>query len=53
MKENRPLGLGRRSFGGLAAGLGLAVALSACGGSSDPLSNAPSSTPVPPVANAP
>ncbi|ACL40519.1 Substrate-binding region of ABC-type glycine betaine transport system [Pseudarthrobacter chlorophenolicus A6] len=43
MKENRPLNLGRRSFGGLAAGLGLAVALSACGGSSDPLSNAPSS----------
>src|SRR5688500_20054256 len=44
MKESRPLRLGRRAFSGLAAGLGLAVALSACGGSSDPLSNAPATT---------
>lgn len=44
MKENRPHRLGRRAFGGLAAGLGMAVALSACGGSSDPLSNAPATT---------
>jgi osmoprotectant transport system substrate-binding protein len=44
MKESRPQGLGRRTFGGLAAGLGLAVVLSGCGGSSDPLSNAPASS---------
>lgn len=44
MKESRPQGLGRRTFGGLAAGLGLAVVLSACGGSSDPLSNAPATS---------
>jgi osmoprotectant transport system substrate-binding protein len=46
MKETRPRALsrsalGRRAFGGLAAGLGLAMALSACGGSSNPLSTAP------------
>ena len=41
MKETRQRALGRRAFGGLAAGVGLAVALSACGGSSDPLSTAP------------
>lgn len=44
MKESRSQGLGRRTFGGLAAGVGLAVVLSACGGSSDPLKNAPAST---------
>ncbi|WP_211880758.1 ABC transporter substrate-binding protein [Pseudarthrobacter albicanus] len=41
MKESRPRALGRRAFGGLAAGVGLALALSACGGSSNPLSSAP------------
>ncbi|MCU1555026.1 MAG: glycine/betaine transporter substrate-binding protein [Arthrobacter sp.] len=41
MKETRQRALGRRAFGGLAAGVGLAMALSACGGSSDPLSTAP------------
>jgi osmoprotectant transport system substrate-binding protein len=46
MKETRPRALsrsalGRRAFGGLAAGVGLAMALSACGGSSNPLSTAP------------
>ncbi|MDQ0768426.1 osmoprotectant transport system substrate-binding protein [Pseudarthrobacter defluvii] len=44
MKDSRPLHLGRRAFGGLAAGLGLAVVLSACGGSSDPLKNPPASS---------
>src|SRR6476661_6987045 len=44
MKNSRPQRLGRRAFTGLAAGLGLAVALSACGGSSDPLKNAPASS---------
>ncbi|KNH16899.1 glycine/betaine ABC transporter substrate-binding protein [Arthrobacter sp. ZBG10] len=39
MNESRSR-LGRRAFSGLAAGVGLAMALSACG-SSDPLSNAP------------
>ena len=41
MKETRQRALGRRAFGGLAAGVGLAMALSACGGSSDPLSTSP------------
>ncbi len=44
MKESRSYHLGRRSFSGLVAGLGLAMALSACGGSSDPLSEAPASS---------
>lgn len=44
MKNSRPQRLARRTFSGLAAGLGLAVALSACGGSSDPLSNSPAAT---------
>ena len=44
MKQSRHPRLGRRTFGGLAAGLGLAMALSACGGSSDPLSEAPETT---------
>jgi osmoprotectant transport system substrate-binding protein len=44
MKESRQHHLGRRAFSGLAAGLGLAMALSACGGSSDPLSKAPASS---------
>lgn len=44
MKESRPHHLGRRAFSALAAGLGLAMALSACGGSSDPLSNTPAPT---------
>ncbi|MGF9646829.1 ABC transporter substrate-binding protein [Pseudarthrobacter oxydans] len=44
MKESRPQGFGRRAFGGVAAGIGLAMALSACGGSSDPLSNAPATS---------
>ena len=49
MKESRPHRPGRpmvarRAFSGLAAGLGLAMALSACGGSSDPLSNAPATS---------
>lgn len=43
MKEPRQRTLGRRAFGALAAGIGLAVALSACGGSSNPLSSAPAS----------
>jgi osmoprotectant transport system substrate-binding protein len=43
MKESRQRALGRRAFGGLAAGVGLAMALSACGGSSNPLSSAPAS----------
>ena len=43
MKETRQRALGRRAFGGLAAGVGLALALSACGGSSNPLSSAPAS----------
>ncbi len=41
MKESRHHALGRRAFGGLAAGVGLAVALTACGGSPDPLGTAP------------
>jgi osmoprotectant transport system substrate-binding protein len=41
MKETRTRALGRRAFGSLAAGVGLALALSACGGSSNPLSSAP------------
>jgi osmoprotectant transport system substrate-binding protein len=41
MKETHPSILGRRAFGGLAAGVGLALALSACGGGSDPLGSAP------------
>jgi osmoprotectant transport system substrate-binding protein len=41
MKETRQGALGRRAFGGLAAAVGLAVALSACGGSSDPLATSP------------
>jgi osmoprotectant transport system substrate-binding protein len=41
MKETRPRALGRRAFGGLAAGVGLVLALSACGGASNPLSSAP------------
>ncbi|WP_230008997.1 ABC transporter substrate-binding protein, partial [Microbacterium sp. Bi128] len=44
MKESRQRGLGRRAFGGLAVGVGLAMALSACGGSSNPLSSAPASS---------
>src|SRR6478736_4854244 len=44
MKDSRSPRLGRRAFGGLAAGLGMAVVLSACGGSSNPLSNAPASS---------
>jgi osmoprotectant transport system substrate-binding protein len=44
MKESRQRALGRRAFGGLAAGVGLAMALSACGGSSNPLSSAPASS---------
>ena len=49
MKESRPHRPGRpmvarRALSGLAAGLGLAMALSACGGSSDPLSNAPATS---------
>ncbi|MGO4493596.1 ABC transporter substrate-binding protein [Arthrobacter sp. 2YAF22_2] len=43
MKEIRQRALGRRAFGSLAAAVGLAVALSACGGSSNPLSSAPAS----------
>lgn len=41
MKESHQRALGRRAFGALAGGIGLAVALSACGGSSNPLSSAP------------
>lgn len=41
MNETRQRALGRRAFGALAAGVGLALALSACAGSSDPLSTAP------------
>jgi osmoprotectant transport system substrate-binding protein len=41
MKETSQRPLGRRTFGGLAAAVGLAVALSACGGSSDPLATSP------------
>lgn len=44
MKDSRHQRLGRRAFSGLAAGLGLAVALSACGGSSDPLKNPPATS---------
>jgi osmoprotectant transport system substrate-binding protein len=44
MKEYSQRTLGRRAFGGLAAGVGLAMALSACGGSSNPLSSAPASS---------
>lgn len=44
MKNSHHPRPGRRAFGGLAAGLGLAMALSACGGSSDPLSNSPAPT---------
>lgn len=44
MKESRPHHLGRRAFGGFAAGLGLAMALSGCGGSPDPLSKAPATS---------
>lgn len=36
--------IGRRAWGGLAAGLGLALVLSACTGASDPLSTAPSAS---------
>jgi len=43
MKENRQRALGRRAFGALATGVALALALSACGGSSNPLSSAPAS----------
>ncbi|GAP55534.1 substrate-Binding region of ABC-type glycine betaine transport system protein [Arthrobacter sp. Hiyo6] len=43
MKETQHRVLGRRAFGGLAAGVGLAMALTACGGSSNPLSSAPAS----------
>ena len=43
MKESSQRALGRRAFGGLAAGVGIALALSACGGSSNPLSSAPAS----------
>jgi osmoprotectant transport system substrate-binding protein len=43
MKESRSQHFGRRALGGLAAGLGMALALSACGGS-DPLSNAPATS---------
>ncbi len=43
MKESRSQHFGRRALGGLAAGLGVALALSACGGS-DPLSNAPATS---------
>lgn len=41
MKDIRNRAFGRRAFAGLAGGVGLALALSACGGSSDPLSTAP------------
>ncbi|MBO1267329.1 ABC transporter substrate-binding protein [Arthrobacter cavernae] len=41
MKENHHRILGRRAFGGIAAGVGLAIALTACGGASDPLGTAP------------
>ncbi|MFJ6026008.1 ABC transporter substrate-binding protein [Pseudarthrobacter sp. NPDC092424] len=44
MKNSRPQRLARRTFSGLAAGLGLAMALSACGGSSDPLSKSQAPT---------
>ena len=44
MKESRQRALGRRAFGAVAAGVGLAMALSACGGSSNPLSSAPASS---------
>ena len=44
MKESRQRALGRRTFGAVAAGVGLAMALSACGGSSNPLSSAPASS---------
>ena len=43
MNESRPQFFGRRALGGLAAGLGVALALSACGGS-DPLSNPPATS---------
>ena len=44
MKESRPQGFGRRALGGVAAGIGLAMALSACSGPSDPLSGAPATS---------
>lgn len=44
MKDFRRQLMRRRAWGGLAAGLGLAVALSACVGASDPLSTAPSAS---------
>jgi osmoprotectant transport system substrate-binding protein len=44
MKETHLRVLGRRAFGGLAAGIGLAMALTACGGSSNPLSSAPATS---------
>lgn len=44
MKDFRRRMIGRRAWGGLAAGLGLALVLSACTGASDPLSTAPSAS---------
>jgi osmoprotectant transport system substrate-binding protein len=44
MKQNSRKTLGRRAFGGVAAGIGLALALSACGGNSDPLATSPAAT---------
>lgn len=44
MKDFRRQLMRRRAWGGLAAGLGLTLALSACVGASDPLSTAPSAT---------
>ena len=44
MKESRQRALGRRAFGAVAAGVGLAMALSACGGSSNPLSSTPATS---------
>lgn len=44
MIESGTQGLARRTFGGLSAGIGLALVLSACGGSSNPLENAPASS---------
>jgi osmoprotectant transport system substrate-binding protein len=47
MKETPQRALGRRAFGGLAAGVGLALALSGCGSSSNPLSSAPATSSAP------
>lgn len=44
MKDLRRHMIGRRALGGWAAGLGLALALSACVGGSDPLSTAPATS---------